>query len=177
MKPGTLRSTLVLISVTLGAGFLLALIFVITKPTIDLNVAEKIAAAQGRVFPNGDEFIERTSQDGVTYFDVMINDTLAGRVYRASSGGYGGPMELLIGVRSGNVTGVEILSMLETPGFGEKVDDPVFKDQFIGKSPDDAVALRDDIDAVTGATISSRALTKGVREALDLHVAGVNTVE
>ena len=177
MKLGTLRSTLVLISVTLGAGFLLALIFVVTKPNIDANVAEKISIAQGSVFPDGDEFIERTSEDGDTYFDVMINDTLAGRVYRASPGGYGGPMELLIGVAGGEVTGVEILSMLETPGFGEKIDDPVFKAQFIGKTPDDAVAVRDDIDAVTGATISSRALTKGVRQALDLHVAGVKPVE
>lgn len=173
MKPGTLRSTLVLISVTLGAGILLALIFVITKPTIDENVAKKIAVSQEKVFPSGEEFIERTTEDGDVYFDVMVNGATVGRIYRASPSGYGGPMELLIGIGDGRVTGVEIFAMLETPGFGEKVADPSFTDQFVGRRADDPVAIREDIDAVSGATISSRALTKGVREVLDLHDPGV----
>jgi len=81
--------------------------------------------------------------------------------------GYGGPIEMLVGIDTqGRVTGVKILNHRETVGLGAKIVDPKFLNQFKGKTNADALEPKKDIEAITGATISSRAVCAGVKEAL-----------
>lgn len=87
--------------------------------------------------------------------------------------GYGGPLTMMVGIDSeGKVTGVKVLEHRETPGLGDKVvGSSEFLSQFKGKTPADPVEIKRDIDAVSGATISSKGVTAGVRAALDAFKA------
>lgn len=91
-----------------------------------------------------------------------------GEAVQVTVRGYSGVIEMLVGVdENGRVSGVKILSHKETPGLGANVAKPGFLQQFVGKSPEDPIEAKKDIDAITGATISSRAVCSGVREALE----------
>lgn len=157
---------LVLLMVAIAAAAILGFTYVQTKPRIDANIAEKIGALQQRVLPGADTFDERREGD-LIYYEASQNGTPVGRIIRVSPVGYGGPMDMFVGITDGKVTGFEVLTHKETPGFGDKVLVNKFIAQFISKNKDDPVEVRKDIDAVTGATITSKAVTLGVREALD----------
>ena len=99
-----------------------------------------------------------------------------------ASGGYAGTIDLLVGVdTAGVVTGLEILKHAETPGLGSKIATPLFKDQYIGtsiKDPKQWAVAKDGgtFKQITGATISSRAVTTAIAnglEFLEAHKAEV----
>lgn len=75
---------------------------------------------------------------------------------------------MVVGVGTdGTVTGVSIISMSETSGLGANASKESFRGQFVGKSGELAVSKDGgEIDALTGATITSRAVTSGVNTAL-----------
>lgn len=83
--------------------------------------------------------------------------------------GFGGKMELMVGISiDGVILNYEVLKHQETPGLGTKIAEEKFKTQFVGLSPKKDLKIRQDggeIDAVTAATISSRAATEAVQRA------------
>ena len=84
--------------------------------------------------------------------------------------GYSSIINALVGVDLNNkITGIGIISQQETPGLGSNIEKESFLSQFIGKGIEDLNIKKDGgkIDAVTGATISSRAITSGVRNAIE----------
>jgi electron transport complex protein RnfG len=88
-------------------------------------------------------------------------------------GGYGGDVVLMVAVdlRTGKLTGIEIVSHRETPGFGAQIEKPTFRQQWRGLSATTPVALRaagGQIDAISGATFSSRAMIDGTNRAIAL---------
>lgn len=90
-----------------------------------------------------------------------------GTAVAVSPRGYSGPIDMLVGIDpQGKVKGLKILNQRETPGLGANITKPGFLRQFVGKSAKDSIEPKKDIDAITGATISSRAVCRGVREAL-----------
>jgi electron transport complex protein RnfG len=94
-------------------------------------------------------------------------------VQAAGRGGYGGDVVLMIGfdVTAGRLLGVEIVSHSETPGLGANIEKGAFRRQWEGLSATDAVALRSaggSIDAISGATFSSRAMVDGTNRVIDL---------
>jgi RnfABCDGE-type electron transport complex G subunit len=107
------------------------------------------------------------------------NGNLVGMTIKAISKiGYGGDINFMIGVDpDGKILEISILSMQETPGLGTKIKEKSFQDQFVGKSLSTGATLTlkkddskiGDIDAVSGATISSRAMTNTVRRALSYY--------
>lgn len=94
-----------------------------------------------------------------------------------SPSGYGGPIRLVVGIaRNGVVTGVKVLEHHETPGLGDRItaDKSDWIHRFVGKSLLDPVPNRWQVrrdggafDQLTGATVSSRAVVRQVRRALD----------
>ena len=91
-----------------------------------------------------------------------------------SDNGFGGRIELIIGMlMDGTVTGYKFIEQKETPGLGTKIAESKFADQFIGlNSYHDQFKLKKDggeIDAVTGATISSRAVIDAVEKAVSTY--------
>ncbi len=89
-----------------------------------------------------------------------------------SNSGFGGRIEIMTGINvSGSIKNFKVISSNETPGLGSKVDEPKFKEQFKDFYPHRQIlkVKQDggDIDAVTAATISSRAVLKAISRALD----------
>lgn len=102
-------------------------------------------------------------------FRVALDDKLAGWVVKAHGQGYADKIEIIIGLdaRVDTITGLFILQQKETPGLGNKITFPRWRSQFIGKLTSSPLVVTKDkspssntINAVTGATISSRSVTQ-----------------
>jgi electron transport complex protein RnfG len=122
--------------------------------------------------------------DADSYDAVNVGDTGADSITAATKGGeimgycielrsngFGGDITLMVGVGTdGCVTGVQILDHSETAGMGAKADDETFLGQYIGRSEGITVKTGGDtdIDAITAATITSKAVTAGVNNAIEI---------
>ncbi len=89
-----------------------------------------------------------------------------------SNSGFGGRIEIMAGFNvDGTIKNFKVISSQETPGLGSKVDEPKFKEQLVGFHPQKQIlkVQQDggDVDAVTAATISSRAVLKAIERAFD----------
>jgi electron transport complex protein RnfG len=109
-------------------------------------------------------------------YRVSLADRLSGWVVKAGGQGYADKIEILIGLdpAAKTITGLFILEQKETPGLGNKISHPRWRNQFIGKNTTEPLAVvkgksptSNSIDAVTGATISSRSVTGIVNRAID----------
>lgn len=158
------------------AAVILAEVNIITSRRIEQN---KIAEANGKrqkVLPQAekDSFKEEVI-GGRRYFLGFDNSGgYAGVVFEVTGRGFGGPINITVGVDKENkISGIAIskLDQSETPGLGIKITTPKFQDQFIGKVEGKVKLKRDggEIDAITAATISSRAVVKAVEEGLRLY--------
>jgi len=153
----------------LAAGSL-AVVNAVTKEPISTLAKREREAALKEVFPDADEF-RNAVPDRV--WEAFRNGEKAGHVFLTQAQGYSGPITLMFGTDStGAVTGLRVLSHTETPGLGAKVATAQFRDQFRRKLPDHLILRKDDpargqIDAITGATVSSRAVTRTTRATLE----------
>ena len=162
-----------------------------TKAPIDKSkTAEKMDAVK-IVMPETDNDLEKDRitvkdeerQMEMTFFPGKKNGLVIGAAFLAvAPGGYAGPIEVLVGVDTACVvTGIAIVKHAETPGLGSKIATPLFKGQFIGKSIKDPAnwsVMKDGgpFKQITGATISSRAVTTAIAtglEFLEAHKAEV----
>lgn len=119
---------------------------------------------------------ETVSLDGVDYtyytgFDADKN--IVGYVFTTSSKGYGGDIVTMVGVKAdGTISGMDFLSISETAGLGMNADTDDFKNQFVGKFGEIGInknaPAENEIQALTGATITSKAVTNAVNIALEL---------
>ena len=158
---------------------LLALTNAVTAPKIDALAVETQEATKKQVLSSADSFSEekQVEKDGVsyTYYDGLASDgSVVGYVFVTSAKGYGGDISVMVGVLGdGTVAGVNILSINETAGLGMNAKNQSFLDQFLGKSGEIGVAKNNpsdtEIQALTGATITSSAMATAVNTALSLY--------
>ncbi|MBI5554243.1 MAG: RnfABCDGE type electron transport complex subunit G [Elusimicrobia bacterium] len=152
------------------AAAALAYTYAKTKPVIEQRKIETEKEAIQSVFPQAAEIkiVIKDKENFKVVFDQ--NQKELGVAMKAAPAGYGGPIEMLVGVtREGKVSAIKIMNQNETPGLGTKTTEPKFYEQFAGKQ-DQELALKKDggaIEAITAATISSRAVAKGVQAAVD----------
>jgi electron transport complex protein RnfG len=161
-----------LMIITILSTLALSLTNELTKNKIVEQLDANVLYSLAEIFPEADDFKE---MDG--YYDAYINGNVIGKVLEVSAPGYSSVIQLLAGVDLENkITKVIVLSQLETPGLGANVQKSSFLDQFSGKTMDQVRLTKDggNIDGITGATISSRAVTDGVRETLQNYLAKVN---
>ena len=163
-----LAGTLFLI--TAIVALLLAGVNSITAPRIAAINAEKTQKAVEEVLPGGGDLLPEGS------YDTM--DGMVAEVYRSETGfavkvlpmGFDNTITMMVGVDlEGKVTGIAIISHTETAGLGAVAadkgeDGQAFRGQFVGKSGELEVGT--DIDAISSATITSKAVTEGVNMAL-----------
>lgn len=171
MKKEFIRLSSVLCIITLVAGFVLSGVNKITAPAIEK--AEKAASenAMHMLLPEADTF---TPSDSNENLQIATKDgSVAGFCAKVVTVGYGGDIVMMVGVdKEMFVQGIEILSQSETAGLGAKITDDSFKNQFKGKSLDGLKLVKtptespQEFTAVTGATISSRAIESGIAEAM-----------
>ena len=164
----TALSLFLICAVAAGA---LAYVNSVTAPTIAANNAAAADKARSEVLPAADGFDEKNASDGTVYYVGKSGDDAVGYVFTTSAKGYGGDVEIMTGVDAeGKVTGVSILTINETPGLGMNAKKDDFRQQYVGKSGELAVNKDGgEIVAITSATVTSRAVTKAVNEALSLY--------
>ena len=100
-------------------------------------------------------------------YEVLEGDRVVGYCVELASPGFGGDISMTVGFEAdGRILGVSIVSLSETPGLGSRVQEAAYLDQYRGQSG--PLTLGEDIDAIAGATISSRAVTDGVNRAVEI---------
>ncbi len=126
------------------------------------DLVTKAAAQFPDYMGNGNGMIFEGKKDGKT----------VGAVIQLASKGYGGPLKLAVAIQDGKVTGVVVVEHKETPGLGSNVkDNPAFVKQFTGKTTSDPLEVKKDVQGITGATKSSRAVATGVKAALAVYAS------
>ncbi|MEX1378277.1 MAG: FMN-binding protein [Eubacteriales bacterium] len=169
--------------ITFILGLLLGVTYMYTKEPIAEQRAYQLQLSREKAYPGADfvevpkeEWQEFVSPDGAAVKEVFIAERegeFAGYVINVLSKGYGGDVEIIVGVGADmHITNVVIGSHNETAGLGANATKPDFTDQFRGKkkpvlSKDDA-ASDQAVDALTGATITSRAVIKGIDAVIDM---------
>lgn len=170
-----LKLTLTLFLITAVVAGLLGLVNYITADTIEGLAADKAAAAKHKVLPadSYDEVMDYADSTGLVNGLWSADDK--GYVAQCTVGGSQGDITLMVGIRSdGTVAGVSIISFSETAGLGANAAKPEFTAQFDGKSGEVKVTKDGgEIDALTGATVTSRAVCAAVSAAAAC-VAGLN---
>lgn len=149
---------------------LLAVTNSVTAPLIADIQKQKQDESCRKVLPAASSFIQDSS-DPNFYIGMDANDTTVGCVIITSAKGYGGDISVMTGISlSGEVAGVQILSMNETPGLGANAQKESFLSQYNGSTESMSVSKDGgEIDSLTGATITSRAVTEAVNKALEIH--------
>lgn len=162
------RLTVTLFAICAVCALLLGLVDAGTRGRIAQVAQDKKEAAMAAVLPaDGYEQVAYTGTDTTILEAYRAGD--AGYVLQvAPAGSFGGGLEIMVGVNSDmTVSGVEIVASSETSGLGANAKKPAFRDQFAGKSGEVKVTKDGgEIDALTGATITSRAVSAGVTSAL-----------
>ena len=159
--------------------------------TFELTRAERmrqseIAANANRfaLFPDASGFTTLSLPDGASK-DLAeitraegVNGQALGYLFVASKRGYGGQVPAMVAIDTeGALVGVRVLTNSETPGLGKKVEQAAFTGQFVGKLADTLFALDTSnsqlqpLDAISGATISSRAVMEAVNAAIEGYLA------
>ncbi|MDY3929619.1 MAG: RnfABCDGE type electron transport complex subunit G [Clostridia bacterium] len=176
---GIFKVGFTLCAITAAAALVLAFVNSMTAPVIAKNTAEKQAISMQKVLPEAKEFSdENLINDNM---DKMVTAVYEGKdesgnncgyAVMVSPKGYGGDVSMAVGVDADlKVSGLDIVSQSETAGLGAKCVNEDFRNQFIGKSSGITVsksgAKDNEIDAITSATITSKAVTLGVNTALE----------
>lgn len=186
-KSTIIKDALALFAITLVAGLALGFVYELTKPVIEANELAAKTAAYATVYTDADSFAEsddltaavadaanilaNSGTEGTTieeaYQAVDASGNVVGYVMSVvSTKGFGGEIKASLGVTlEGEVTGIEFLTLNETAGLGSKAADSEYKDQYLGKVVDsftvtkDGASSDDQINAISGATITSNAVT------------------
>ena len=194
MKNKIIKDALALTLITLVAGVALGGVYEITKDPIAKQEAQAKAEAYEQVFTDAaafeavemDDTLTKTIRDQLdqegykaqSIEEVMraedqSGETLGYAFTVVTSEGYGGDIQFSMGVQNdGTLNGISILSIGETAGLGMNADTPAFKDQFVGKKVEklqytkNGATQDDEINAISGATVTTNAMTNGVNAGL-----------
>lgn len=186
---GIVKVGLILFAITAISALILAVVNNVTAPVIAANNAKKQAEAMQKVIPGAAGFSDEnlamkfllSSGDSAGKLSNISqifeakdsNGNTAGYAVMVNPNGYGGGISMVVGVsEDGTVTGVDIISQSETAGLGARCTEDGFKAQFTGKKANITVAKggngdENSIDAISSATITSKAVTSGVNAAID----------
>ena len=194
MKNKIIKDALALTLITRVAGVTLGGVYEITKDPIAKQEAQAKAEAYEQVFTDAaafeavemDDTLTKTIRDQLdqegykaqSIEEVMraedqSGETLGYAFTVVTSEGYGGDIQFSMGVQNdGTLNGISILSIGETAGLGMNADTPAFKDQFVGKQVEklqytkNGATQDDEINAISGATVTTNAMTNGVNAGL-----------
>ena len=170
----TIKLILALGLVTMISGGFLGFFYEYTMPLVEARqMAEMMEKGFKTVLPEAVSFQEVEKGQGekpagiekiYEGFDEKGNSI--GVAFEAMGKGFGGSMKLAVGldVENQKIIGVKVLNHAETPGVGDKIEEEAFLGQFQGKSLADSFSVKEDVDGITGATISSAAVGTTVKK-------------
>ena len=180
-----IKDAVILFAITLIAGLLLGGVYEVTKEPIAIQQAKRKNEACKEVFQDASNFEalelsmpETTEKATVTVNDVSVamaeDGTTLGYVLDITTHeGYNGNIQFTMGIRmDGTVNGISLLSIAETPGLGMKAEE-VLKPQFADKNVTSFIYTKtgamspDQIDAISGATVTTNAMVNGVNAGIE----------
>ncbi len=170
MKNSKIFPSLVLVIICLVVTLALAGTYSVANPIILENQAKAADEARMMVLPEGDAFTAYDGNlvDGV--LDCYMADNGAGMAITANYKGFGGAVKVMIGIDAdGNITGATVTEHAETPGLGTKAMTPEYLAQYQGVGEVVGGHINNDanIDAISGATITSNAVYCSIEAALN----------
>ena len=159
--------TLFLIAAVVAAA--LACVNAITKDAIAANQEKKTQDALAVVLPDAGK-LEKVALTGDTGIVSEIYSDGTSYAVKVGPSGFAGEVTMMVGISDGKVTGISVISHTETAGLGavaaaQNAKGEAFRGQFVGQSGE--LAVGDQIDAMSGATITSKAVVSGVNAALN----------
>lgn len=188
-----IKNTIILTIITLVSGVALGAVYEITKAPIANAQEEAKQEAYKQVFEDADSFddLEVDAKEAAEAVKVAgvddgaeINEAVEAKqggetigyvITATDPNGYGGDIQVSVGIQNdGTVNGIAILSINETAGLGMKASEPEFYEQYSGKQTDHFYVSKDggegeQIDAISGATITTRAVTGAVNASLGYY--------
>ena len=189
--PKFLKGTIILTIITLISGLALGAVYAITKDPIAAAALAKKQAAYKEVFAEADTFednsdiiaeataaVEKQGFEKTTIDEIIAaysGSDLLGYIVTVTNGsGYGGNIQMTIGIDTeASITGISFLSIAESPGLGMTAkDDETWAPQYYNKTVEEFSVIKgeassdNEISAISGATITSKAVTSGVNASL-----------
>lgn len=183
----TIKLGITLLLITAISGAVLAVTNSFTGPIIEEIRREASFSALREIFPDAEDF-QPLEEDELA--DIMaknevvreINqaldgDAVVGYAFKVVTGGYGGDVATMVGIHAdGTIAGIKVVENSETPNLGTKIEDKSFTDSFKEKATDSELMYVDnpsadnEVQAISGATVSTKAVVKGVNGAREVFV-------
>ncbi len=187
-----IKDAVVLCGITLIAGLLLGSVYQITKTPRQNQEIERKNQAYQTVFTDATDFEEKEidaeqikkylEQKGITSGEATVDEVATAKKQQnlgyvitvTEHEGYGGDITFTVGIKQdGTICGVSVLTINETAGLGMKAKETSFLNQFKDKKVEkftytkNGATKENEIDAISGATITTKAMTKGVNAAIE----------
>lgn len=182
----TIKLGLILLVFTAIAAGILGLL---NQQTVDVIAEVKVQEsnqARQEVLPEGEEFEEfedgefkevtKQSKSVKEIYKGLNDGELVGYTIQTEMSGYSGPIVVMVGVDTeGVISGMKVVSNTETPGLGANASSDEYQGQYKEKSANNDIELvknnptDDQVEALTGATITSKAITDSVNEAIQTY--------
>jgi electron transport complex protein RnfG len=173
-----LNMVVVLFVVTAFAGLALGSVYNLTKEPIEIAKKEKLNNAIKAVLPGFDQIAKKKvfpidGNDSLQFYVASKDGQIIGTAIETyTMKGFSGLVKLMVGfLPDGTINNISVLEQKETPGLGTKMTESKFKDQFLGINPMNFILKvekdKGNVDAITAATISSRAFCDAVQRAYD----------
>lgn len=190
MNKRIVHDALILTAFTLVLGFILALVYAVTEKPREEAAQKTVQAAYQQVFKDADSFEDydfdadeanklvsdagyKDTIDGVVTALDSNKETLGYVITVTAKDGSQGSITFSVGIKNdGTVNGYSITSISETPGLGMKAEEADFYKQFENKKVDKFDVVKatpskdDEIEAITGSTITSKAMANGCNAAI-----------
>lgn len=178
----TIKLGLILFIIAAFSGGILSYTNSLTKPIIDEREYEETQAAFKELIPDADSFdeLDAAKLESLKSENKKIQDiyeakkdgSVIGYTFKTAGSGYGGDVVILTGVAEDKITKILVLSHKETPSLGDRIEHDEFKDQFVDIDASQDLVLSksasgEEIQAISGSTISSRATVEAVNQAID----------
>ncbi len=157
------RYALTLAAICFVASVLLGAVYSLTNPIILSQQARQEESGLRAVVPEAKSFEAVKEEENIIYYIAFgPNKKVLGYVFKASKKGYSSEIVTMVGVdKDGLISRIKILSQNETPGIGTRIIEALwFQEQFSGEKSDD---LSNGVQAITGATITSRAVIDSIQ--------------
>jgi len=169
------RQIVVLLVIGAIAGGILGAVYQKMYPLIVKNRQQALKAAVLQVLPKAKSFKQLKKDKLVVYQGLNAKKQPVGWAFAVETPGFQGVIKMMVGVSQNfkQITGLTVLENVETPGLGARITEADFQKQFVALSPKKEIILvknqapvkeKNEVEAISGATISSRAVVNGLNK-------------
>jgi electron transport complex protein RnfG len=156
-----IQMIIVLLSVAAVSGASLSYVYQLTKPIIEGNRQQELVQALESVLPEAKNYqeidIDKGNTNIIRSFKATRNEDIIGYAFVLRFSGFQGDISIVMGTSNEEITKIQVLDHLETPGLGSRITESSFLSQFQNSDLESK-----NYDAITGATISSSAMIEAV---------------